>query len=251
MVTILQCTFLCLSGMFTVTPLAAMQAAPASASPSEAKLAAIAGATCPSGLEHFLPGTYYYCVGRKALAGKKYDRAREMFKIAAAWGSKQAQFVLGLGYFKGDTGARNRPLGLAWLTLAAERRTPLFVALQRSAWAHASAGEQARAQQLLAAMKPRYADAHAAHRAYRRYQEFRRQLAAAEPYGGQFCIAGLTSLSVATVGAETLSPGACAGQQSASAVARQVDGYAQVLFDGWQGRVTVGGIEPAPAASGK
>lgn len=211
---------------------------------AETALAALAKSDCPSGLEHHLPGVYYYCVGRKALAGGNDGKARSMFEIAAAWGSKQAQFMLGLGYFRGDAWARNRPLGLAWLDLAAERQTPLFVAILRSARSHASAAEQAEAARLLQTMKPRYADAHAAHRAFRRYQAFQQQLAAAEPYGGQFCIAGLTSATVAPIGANSTNPDSCAGQQSAGSVARLLDGYAHVLFDRWQGHVTVGDTQP-------
>jgi hypothetical protein len=126
----------------------------------------------------------------------------------------------------------------------------LFVAVLRSAQAHASEREQVQAKQLLAMLAPRYADAHAAHRAFRRYQEFRRQLSAAAPYGGQFCIAGLTSSSVVSERTGPAADGSCVGQQSASSVARQLDGYEQVLLDGWQGRVTVGDIEPVPADRG-
>lgn len=235
--------------MFTAPACTPAQAANAPDVSTDARLAAMAHSTCLAGLEHWLPGVYYYCVGGKALAAGNYGRSRSMFEIAAAWGSKQAQFMLGLGYFKGDTGIRDRPLGLAWLELAAERNTPLFAAILRSAKAHASAGELAAAEKWRARLAPRYADVHAAHRAYRRYQEFLRQLRAAEPYGGQFCIAGLTSTTVAPIKPGDPDPGSCAGQQSGGSIIRGVNGYAQVLFDGWQGRVTVGGIAPASAAS--
>lgn len=249
--TMLQSALFLLFGLFAAPPLAAMQTPSAHADSADARLAKLAKSDCPAGLEHFLPGVYYYCVGGKALAERKYAKARSMFEIAAAWGSKQAQFMLGVGYYKGDTGVLDRPLGLAWLTLAAERQTSLFVAVLHSAQAHASEREQVRAEQLLAMLAPRYADAHAAHRAFRRYQEFRRQLIAAAPYGGQFCIAGLTSSSVVSERTGLADDGSCVGQQSASSVARQLDGYAEVLLDGWQGRVTVGGIEPVPADRGR
>lgn len=264
-----------LFGLFGVQATAQSPLPPGSAPSHQAALRKIAVDECP-GVEHFLPGVYYYCVGRRAFARQNYPKARSMYEIASAWGSKQAQFMLGIGYFKGDAGVLNRPLGLAWLALSAERGTPYFVAVLRSAEKHASAQEKASADRLLATMRAKYGDARAAHRAYRRYRAFQNELTSAEAYGGQFCIDGLTTNRLGFVGARsagdfheafTVNHGdvvaagtpisekpekrsaSCAGQQPAAVVAKMIEPYADVLFERWEGHVTVGALETVPAPS--
>lgn len=193
---------------------------------------------CPPGLERFVPGVYYYCVGARDLARHHDGRAREMLELAAAWGSKPAQLTLGVGYFNGNAVPVNRPLGLAWLGLAAERRDPAYVAIFKSAWDQASPEEQARAEELWRGMRPKYGDDHAARRAERRYREERRELVRDEVYGAQVCIAGLTVRQVVP------SDSGCVASAPVSLIAKKVDVYADSLFDGWSGHVSVGQLEP-------
>ena len=208
---------------------------------------------CPPGLERFLPGVYYYCVGARDLADHREARGVEMLKLAAAWGSKPAQFTLGVGYFNGDIVAQDRAQGLAWLGLAAERRDPGYQAVLRSALARSTAAEQAQANALWRSMRPRYGDAHAATRAERRYRHERNQLLAGEPYGRRACIAGLTQREVTPVPPPTdvqqvsdfqYSIG-CPGGEPASRLVHLLDGFAGSLFEGLDGHVTVGPLTPA------
>lgn len=206
---------------------------------------------CPSGLERFLPGIYYYCVGARREAQLPPKPAIEMLKTAASWGSKPAQFLLGLNYYKGEGVAQDRVQGLAWLGLAAERGDPTYLAVFRSAWFKASPAEQAQADQLWNALKPRYADAVAAHRAEQRYLRARRELVRNEVYGAQVCIAGLTSQSVVpTHSIPGAPPDGCVGSIPVELAAQKVDNYAAYLFQGYQGHVLVGTPEPvAPPAT--
>jgi hypothetical protein len=202
---------------------------------------------CPQGLEHFLPGSYYYCVGVRDLAKGNYARSRRMLRIAAGWGNKSAQFLLGIGYFKGDTGQRDRPLGLAWMGLAAERRDPNYSAIFTSAWQQATPQERARAQALWQSMLPTYEDAHAARRAEMRFEHARDALVARSSAGQQVCIAGLNVSRISTVVPEytaTNNLSACGGADlPVELVAKKLDVYAEQLFDGWAGHVSVGALK--------
>lgn len=126
---------------------------------------------CVPILERLLPGEYHYCEAVKDWQAHKDREGLAEAKYAALWGEKRAQFDLGVYYFNGSHGiARNAPLGLAWLTLAAERKDPHYVALLTSAKAEASQEDQADAKAILSKMQPLYGDQAAAKRAGKRYQ---------------------------------------------------------------------------------
>jgi len=210
----------------------------------------VAQIPCPSGLERFLPGSYYYCVGRRDLARGHAARSRGMLRIASSWGSKPAQFLLGIGYYKGDSWPANRPLGLAWMGLAAERRDPAYTAIFASAWQHATAQEQSTAQALWQSMLPTYGDARAAHRAELRYHHEIDAMTRNEVYGAKTCIEGInsgkiTSAPIKEVGNFDMmahdSP--CWGALPVNQVAGRIERYAGELFEGWKGHVTVGALQ--------
>lgn len=198
---------------------------------------------CPQGLESILPGIYYYCVGARDLALDRNARGVSMLQIAAAWGSKPAQYTLGVGYFNGDVVSRDRPLGLAWLGLSAERKDPYYLATFQSAWSKASPAERSRAEQLWEAMRPKYGDAHAAKRAERHYQYLRDQIMSGETYGAHWCIAGLTARAVTPPDSPMGSSNPqsnCNTGLTGTVLAKRLDKFADSLFDGLQGHVTVG-----------
>lgn len=210
---------------------------------------AVSRTECPTGIEHFLPGSYYYCVGARDVARGKNDQARAMLEIAAAWGSKPAEFLLGMGYYKGDTQPLDRGRGLAWMGLAAERKDPVYTAIFASAWKHATPQEQTRAQALWRSMLPVYGDERAAKRAEARFAHERDALMSHAVYGATICINGLTSGTIFP-GAKTNNPDSwCQSAQSVELVAQTLDVYAGQLFDGWAGHVSVGPLKTVPAAS--
>lgn len=213
---------------------------------------------CLPGIEHILPGVYYHCVGVRDVARGKYDRARSMLEIAASWGSKPAEFLLGVGYYKGDLQPRDRARGLAWLGLASERKDPTYLAIFASAWKQATSQERARAQQLWSSMLPIYGDQRAARRAEARFRHERDALLAQRQTNGQqTCIAGLTTGKIAPLppssfegNASEGNVSACSGgETSAVFVAKQLEVYAEKLLDGWEGHVSVGDLQVVPEAS--
>jgi Sel1 repeat-containing protein len=133
---------------------------------------------CPQGLERMLPGNYYFCEGVRSFWDGNQNAAVYNLQQAASWGSKRAQFALGVAYFNGDQLPKNRPLGLAWLTLAAERKTPIYAATQRSAIEHATEAERQQGWQEMQVLKAKYADAVALERAKTRLHREMRHLAA-------------------------------------------------------------------------
>lgn len=243
----------------TVSPsnVAAQQTAVAVAAAPEFKvdrsIENLARTYCPRGLERFLPGSYYYCVGVRDMAKGNNARSREMLQIAASWGNKSAQFLLGMGYFKGDVEALDRPLGLAWMGLASERRDPTYVAIFSSAWNKATMQEQARAQELWRSMLPTYGDAHAAHRADLRFKHERDALLVRANVGQQTCIFGMNTGNMAAAIPEfkmNNNMSACSGAElPVELVAQKLDVYAEQLFDGWAGHVTVGPLKIASPSS--
>lgn len=193
---------------------------------------------CARGIERFLPGSYYYCVGRRELAKGNSAASANALEQAARWASKQAQFLLGVGYYKGDFVPLDRARGLAWLTLAAERGDVVYRAVLSSAWEQAHPEERLQAEHLLLVMKSTYGDEVAARRAERRYQRERDALTRGEVYGAMVCIEGLN--------VDHMASGGCQAAQPVWLVARKVDSHAAELFQGWAGRVTVGDLRAVP-----
>lgn len=212
-------------------------------------LADVARANCPQGLERYAPGEYYYCVGVRDLAAGKFARASEMLDDAARWGNKRAQFLLGVGYFKGDAGQLNRPLGLAYLQLASERDTPFYLAVYRSAAKQASVQEQGQARHLLQAMMPVYGDATAARRAERHYRHERSDLTSQAGFDEKVCIDGITGEKVPPLH-PLKDPSVtvlCPSAQPVDQVLVRLDRFADRLLEGWVGRVTVGDAQRVSA----
>ena len=77
--------------------------------------------TCVPILARLLPGEYHYCVAVRDWQRGRDRSGLEEAEYSAEWGEKRAQFELGVDHFYGRRGVKaDHPLGLAWLTLAAE-----------------------------------------------------------------------------------------------------------------------------------
>ncbi len=124
----------------------------------------------------FFPGAYYFHKGCDAYARGDSAQAIMLWKMAAGWGQKSAQYDLGIALYKGQGVSLDRAQGLAWLALASERHDPEFQQSFDAAWFEVSDDERAEAQRLHAQLKPLYADAIALRRAARRYEEARRSV---------------------------------------------------------------------------
>ncbi len=73
------------------------------------------------------PGVKYFAYAVQAYRKGDFRHAVDMYKVAASWAYKPAEYNLGVMYFKGEGVPVNRALGAAWMVLAAERGDPLYV----------------------------------------------------------------------------------------------------------------------------
>ncbi|UPG93922.1 hypothetical protein [Luteibacter aegosomatissinici] len=184
---------------------------------------------CPYGLERFLPGDYYFCEAGSNYWAGRYGMARDALESAARWGSKPAQQTLGIMYFNGDHVAANRPLGVAWLALSAERHGPEYESRFVSAYRELSASERTQADAYWNQMKPVYADSVAAVRADHRFNREFWKLQAALQFGGTAYINGLTP-----------------GTENGLSLAKRIKNERDTFFAGWDTQVWVGDMELVP-----
>ncbi|GLQ96342.1 hypothetical protein [Dyella mobilis] len=204
--------------------------------PSDAELAA---ANCVIGEERFLPGDYYYCLGGMTYGERHYGDALRFFTTAASWASKPAQYVLGVMALNGDHQPKNRALALAWLALAAERPESRFKSAYEQVYKASTPAQRGAADELLAKMRPVYADATAAVRAQQRYTDGMKFLAAMKKGSNRYCMEGMS-----TIDHPNTDPSTC---QSVQQVATVVDKKAAEVFEGWGGHVSVGPLQQVPS----
>ncbi len=213
---------------------------------SDQGLADLQQTNCPAGLERFVPGSYYYCVGVRDLARNEPENGAAMLKTAAGWGNKSAQYLLGVSYYRGAGLPMDRAQGLAWLELAAERKDPTYIAALQEAMREATPDEQAKASTLWQSMVSTYGDSHAARRAERRYRHERDVLMQNEVYGSKVCIAGITSVDVARADPRVPdydSESQCRNAQPVALAAAKLDTFEDQLLEGWSGHVSVGQLQ--------
>lgn len=192
---------------------------------------------CNEALFRFLPGEYNFCQAGVDIHRGRYKNAMEMLKLAAGWGSKKAQYVLGVSYFRGDMVPADHARGLAWLALASERQDPTYLGVFASARSQTSYADQQHAEQLLTEMKPVYGDAVAAARAQKRFDRMIRELTSHEPFDVGVCIKGLTG---GLITEEAFTDSSCPSPRLAAARLHLIS---DVYFDGWIGHVSVGALE--------
>jgi hypothetical protein len=111
------------------------------------------------------PGVKAYKEGMHAFNRDDYKHAVHMLKVAASWAYKPAEYNLGVMYFQGEGVPEDRPLGAAWLVLAAERGNPNYTAARDVVITWLSATEFARADELWGQLKQTYGDEVALRRA--------------------------------------------------------------------------------------
>jgi hypothetical protein len=181
---------------------------------------------CPTALEQILPGDYYACAAHAAYGRENYHKMVELLEESAYWANKDAQYVLGLTYFNGDDTPdvpQNRPLGLAWLALAAERKNKQYVLTYSEASARATPAELREAQVLLGKMKLKYGDSVAATRAIKRFNHNIQDIDDAAREGGTTYLNGYTPFP-----------------ESAITISNKLHDEATTDFDSVNGTVVVG-----------
>lgn len=112
------------------------------------------------------PGVYYFDLGVRAFKKGDYRHASDMYKVAASWAYKPAEYDLGIMYFKGQGLPVDRARGAAWMILAAERGEPPLYVEARDLMVTALTKQQfARTDEIWNELKPTYGDAVALRRA--------------------------------------------------------------------------------------
>ena len=69
----------------------------------------------------------FFALGVQAFRKGDYRHAIDMYKVAASWAYKPAEYNLAVMYFKGQGVPVDRPLGAAWMVLAAEHGDASYV----------------------------------------------------------------------------------------------------------------------------
>jgi Sel1 repeat-containing protein len=177
----------------------------------------------------FLPGLYYFHKGSEYSERGESESAMHAWELAAQWAVKEAQYNLGIAYFKGQGVPADRPRGLAWLALAAERKDAPFEESLAAAWDEASSEERDRANALWRELGKRYADAVALPRAEARFKNEMNQIT-----GSRVGMPGHVMIWVPRK-----------GYFDVDDYRRQMDGLAQINFGKMpQSHVDVGPLEP-------
>jgi hypothetical protein len=118
----------------------------------------------------FLPGLYYFDKGCEYSKRGDTSAAIEIWMISAGWAMKRAQYNLGITYFRGIGVSADRPRGLAWLALAAERKEPQFIESLAAAWDEATPAERELANAIWRDLRREFGDAVALRRAQIRFE---------------------------------------------------------------------------------
>ena len=224
------------------------QATSSSVPPATPTDAQLAGTRCVIGMEKFLPADYYYCLAAQTYGEHDDAEAQRFFHTAASWASKPAEYVLGVMALNGDHQPVDRPLALAWLTLAAERHTARFAEAADALRGHLSPRDRRESDILLHGLEPEYADATAAKRAEARYRDGMQMLRSPST-GSNYCMAGMADIS--DLGGGTMSPEQAMHCPPTVIVVQQIDKKAADVFEGWRGHVTVEPLQQVQTKDGR
>jgi hypothetical protein len=119
------------------------------------------------------PGEKFFYRGAFAFRHKQYKFAVDMYKVAASWAYKPAEYNLGVMYLHGQGIAVDLPRAMAWFALAAERGNKDYVAARELLYAHLSKEQFAQANVVWRELKPTFGDEVALSRAKARWADVR------------------------------------------------------------------------------
>ena len=147
--------------------------------------AATATAACPQlGMKqdpappsNLLPGSYFEYRARSYLKQDEPASALGMYKLAAYWGNKYAQYNIGILYFVGGKSiAPDRARAAAWLRLAAGSQQPGMTDAFQKVLEALTPAERAQADIVWNELQTKYADTLTRQRVITRYQTERRNV---------------------------------------------------------------------------
>jgi TPR repeat protein len=121
-------------------------------------------------IARYLPGVSYFQKGLDAYRRGQTEAAIDAWQASASWAMKDAQYNLGLAYFKGTGVPADRPRGLAWLALAAERKNATMQTALAAAWDSATDAEHQQANAIWRELRKEYGDDVALPKAKKRFE---------------------------------------------------------------------------------
>ncbi|WP_019465959.1 tetratricopeptide repeat protein [Dyella japonica] len=105
------------------------------------------------------PDEFGEFAGMRYYADGNYAKAMEYFRLGARYADKLSQLSIGLMYLHGEGVERDPATAYAWLSLAAERGYPRYVATRDELWKTLDAAQRAQATATLAQLSVVYGDA--------------------------------------------------------------------------------------------
>jgi tetratricopeptide (TPR) repeat protein len=119
------------------------------------------------------PGEYFFYLGALANQRHDYEHAIAMYKIAASWAYKPAEYNLGVLYLNGHGSPVDLPRAMAWFALAAERGEKQYVYAKQLLYANLTPDQFEQANEIWRELLPTYGDETALVRAKARWREVR------------------------------------------------------------------------------
>jgi|GEM_PF-783443 len=140
------------------------------------------------------PGEHYFGLGADAVKHKDYAFAIDMYKVAASWAYKPAEYNLAVMYARGQGVPVDLPRAMAWMTLAAERGEKQYVNARELINAQLSAAQFAQADAIWGQLKPTYGDEAALRRAKDRWAQVRSSMTGSRvgSVAGELAVGGLS-----------------------------------------------------------
>jgi len=117
------------------------------------------------------PGEYFFYLGALANQKHDYEHAMAMYKVAASWAYKPAEYNLGVMYLNGHGSSVDLPRAMAWFALAAERGETQYVYAKQLLYAHLTPEQFEQANEIWRELLPEFGDATALPRAKARWRE--------------------------------------------------------------------------------
>lgn len=105
------------------------------------------------------PGVKFYKQGMAAYHRGDVEHALYMLKLSAYWAYAPAAYNLGVIYFQGEGGVPvNRPMGTAWMFIAAERGAQDYVDARHMMVSSLGYDERTKASELLQGLQEKYGE---------------------------------------------------------------------------------------------
>lgn len=205
------------------------------------------------------PGVKFFTYGVQAFRKGDVQHAIAMYKVAASWAYKPAEYNLAIMYFKGQGVPVDRERGAAWMVLAAERGNPDYIKARNLMVTVLTKSEFARTDQIWGRLKSTYGDSVALRRAKAQWAWVKTHQTGTRVGGatGELVVGvldgGHTPVSldatgkpahVAATAFEVLQGGSIDGSIAYRQFQQSDDPYAPVFLKNRTGQVTVEPLQP-------